>query len=119
MGTAKQILKVTAAMAGLGLVALLLIEVANPDPVLVVTNISKSQVVVSLDTDVQEVYPSHPVAAGSAIRTKLTGRDKLLFVVATFPNGEVIKSQGIYTTSGVRLSATVTSDAIHVSYVQG
>jgi hypothetical protein len=117
--TAKQILKVIAAVAGLALVALLLIEIANPDPVLVVTNISNSQVVVSLDTDVHEVYASHPVASGSAFKTKVTGRDKLLFVVATFPSGEVIKSQGIYTTSGVQLSATVTSDAIHVSYVQG
>ena len=119
MKAAQLFLKSAVAIGSLSLFFVALITVANPNPVVAVTNASKSQVVVSFDTDVQEVYPSEPVVSGGAFEAKVTSRDKLLFVVATFPGGKVIRSQGIYTTSGTRLAATITNDAIHVDYVQG
>lgn len=119
MKTTKRVITCIVAVAGVAVLGLALLRIANPDPVLTIENISKNQAIISFDTDVGESYPSHSVAAGSNFKTTVSGRDKLLFVVATFPDGKTARSQGIYSTSGAQLKATVTSDAVHISYVQG
>jgi len=105
--------------SGLVLVAgvVLLGGCSNSSPVAVVGNESDSSVIVRLNTDVGESYAVGTIAPGATARLNITGRDKLLWAVATYPDGRAVESQRLYTTTQGTVSVKVTKDAVELTYV--
>lgn len=88
---------------------------ACSSPVAVITNTSSESVSVEIHTDVGESYTA-TIPANESVRLNISGRDKQLWVVATFANGRKIESEKLYVTSQGVVSSTVTNKQVSISY---
>jgi hypothetical protein len=88
---------------------------ACSSPVALITNSSSESVTVEIHTDVGESHTAIIPVSESA-RLNISGRDKQLWVVATFDNGRKIESEKIYVTSKGVVSSTVTNNQVSISY---
>ena len=88
---------------------------ACSSPVAVITNTSSESVSVEIHTDVGESHTA-TIPANGSVRLNISGRDKQLWVVATFANGRKIESEKLYVTSQGVVSSTVTNKQVSISY---
>ena len=88
---------------------------ACSSPVAVITNSSVEPVSVEIHTDVSESHTA-TIPANESVRLKISGRDKQLWVVATFKNGRKLESKKLYVTSQGVVSSTITNDQVGISY---
>ena len=88
---------------------------ACSSPVAVITNSTSESVSVEIHTDVGESHAA-TVPANESVRLNISGRDKQLWVVATFANGRKIESEKLYVTSQGVVSSTVTNKQVSISY---
>jgi hypothetical protein len=88
---------------------------ACSSPVAVITNATSESVSVEIYTDVGESH-SVTVPANESVRLNISGRDKELWVVATFINGRKLESKKLYVTSQGVVSSTITNKQVGISY---
>jgi hypothetical protein len=88
---------------------------ACSSPVAVITNSSSESVTVEIHTDVGESHTA-TIPAGESARLNISGRDKQLWVVATFANGRKMESEKLYVSSKGVVSSTVTNNQVSISY---
>lgn len=88
---------------------------ACSSPVAVITNSSSESVSVEIHTDVGESHTA-TIPANESVRLKISGRDKQLWIVATFTNGRKLESRKIYVTTQGVVSSTITSTQVGISY---
>lgn len=88
---------------------------ACSSPVAVITNSSSESVSVEIHTDVGESHAA-TIPANESVRLKISGRDKQLWIVATFTNGRKLESKKIYVTSQGVVTSTITSTQVGISY---
>ncbi len=84
-------------------------------PVAVITNTSSESVSVEIHTDVGESHTA-TIPANESVRLNISGRDKQLWVVATFTNGRQLESKKLYVTSQGMVSSTITNNQVDISY---
>ena len=63
-------------------------------------NITVSTISVALETDVGESYKVGAIQPLQTVCMPISGRDKLIWVVARLPDGHEIESEKVYSTSG-------------------
>lgn len=68
-----------------------------------------------IHTDVGESHTA-TITANQSVRLNISGKDKLLWVVATFANGRKIESEKLYVTSQGVVSSTVTNKQVSIYY---
>src|SRR5262245_40369252 len=89
-------------IAFVGLVAWLLFV---SSPAIVITNAGGSPATsVHIETDVGESYSVGTIAASTSVRVRVSGRDKLLWVVADLSQAGLKESERIYVTAGMGLN---------------
>ena len=86
------------------------------EPSVIVRNLTRSRIHVRIDTDVGESYALNDIDPAGSRRTKISGRDKALWVVATTPTGDTRKSEPIYVTSQGTVFVVVTEQSIVIDY---
>ena len=102
-------------LAHLLAISLLACLCACSSPVAVITNASSESVSVEIHTDVGESHTA-TISVNESVRLNISGRDKQLWVVATFANGRKIESEKLYVTSQGIVSSTVTNKQVSISY---
>jgi hypothetical protein len=85
-------------------------------PTVLINNSAPFTVAVRLETDTGESYSVGAVSAGAQARLSISGRDKLLWAVAKYPDGQSKESQKIYTTSQGTVSVLVTTASVTIRY---
>jgi hypothetical protein len=87
------------------------------EPLVIVRNLTHSPISqVRIETGVGEFYTLENIPPGESRRTKVSGRDKALWVVVTSPTGERKKSEQIYVSSQGKVFVAVSGDAITIDY---
>jgi hypothetical protein len=111
-------MKIVRALLAAGFFAIvgILFWYLNLSPIVIVTNTTTVSVKVQIETDVGESYSLGTIAGGSSVRIAISGRDKLLWVVANFTDGQIRQSEKIYTTSKGSIAAFVTKEEIEIKY---
>lgn len=84
-------------------------------PAAVITNSSSESVSIEIHTDVGETHTA-TVPANQSVHLNISGRDKELWVVATFANGHKLESKKLYVTSQGVVSSTITDSQVSISY---
>ena len=88
---------------------------ACSSPVAVITNSSSEPVSVEIHTDVGESHTA-TISANESVRLNISGRDKQLWIVATFADGRKLESEKLYVTSQGVVSSTVTNKQVSIRY---
>jgi hypothetical protein len=88
----------------------------GPSPVAAIENVSGSPVNIKLETDVGELYEAGTISSGGSVRMKISGRDKAIWAVAEFPDGRVLRSKEVYTTTLGTLSVRVGNTVVELRY---
>lgn len=101
-----------ACIFSLGLIASLC---ACSSPVAVIANASSESVSVEIHTDVGESH-SATIPANGSVRFNISGRDKQLWIVATFADGRKLESEKRYIASRGVVSSTITDKHVSISY---
>ena len=83
-----------------------------------VANSTSTTAVVEIQTDVAEVYAPVSVAAHDSATLRVSGRDKLLWLVVHRADGQVMNSKSIYVTTGISVSSHITDDSVAITYGQ-
>lgn len=96
-------------------IGLLACVCACSSPVAVITNATSESVSVEIYTDVGESHAA-TVPANESVRLNISGKDKELWVVATFANGRKLESKKLYVTSQGVVSTTITTNQVVISY---
>ena len=86
----------------------------RPSSAVSVENTTDLALSVALETDVGESYNVGAIPPFQSARVPVSGRDKLIWVVARFPDGHEIQSEKVYTTAGVSVAASVRSDHVEI-----
>ena len=81
----------------------------------VLTNNSSESVSVEILTDIGE-YRTATIPASESVRLNISGRDKQLWVLATFANGRKLESEKLYVTSQGLVSSIITNKQVSISY---
>ena len=86
-------------------------------PAVVVRNATHGTISqVKIETDVSESYVIPEVPAQQSRRTKLSGKDKVLWIKATTLSNKILTSEKIYVTSEGIVFAIVSEDVIALDY---
>lgn len=87
------------------------------EPLVIVRNLTHSPISqVRIETGVGELYTLENIPPGESRRTKISGRDKALWVVVTSPTGEKKMSKQIYVSSQGKVFVAVSDDVITIDY---
>jgi len=87
------------------------------EPSVIVRNLTHSSISqVRIETDVGETYTLDDIPPDEFRRTKVSGRDKALWVVATLSDVETKKSEQIYVTSQGTVFVAVSGNSISIDY---
>lgn len=111
-------MKIVRALLAAGFLAIvgILFWYLNLSPIVIVTNTTSVSVKVQIETDVGESYSAETIAGSDSVRIAISRRDKLLWIVANFPDGKIRQSEKIYTTSEGSISAFVAKEEIKIKY---
>ena len=96
-------------------VGLLTILCACSSPEAVITNSSSEPVSVEIHTDVGESY-NLSVPANKSARLNISGKDKELWIVATFTDGRKLESKKLYVTTQGKITSTITNGQVDIGY---
>jgi hypothetical protein len=106
-----------AALGGSAIVGLVGWSLLAWSPAIVITNAGGFTVTgVHIETDVGESYRVGTIAASASVRVRVSGRDKLLWIVADLSSAGPKESERIYVTSGISLNCDITNDAVVCTY---
>ncbi len=87
------------------------------DPSVIVRNLTHSPIPeIRIETDVGETYTVDGIPPNGFRRTRISGKDKALWVVATLSDGKMKKSEQIYVTSQGTVFIAVSGNAISIDY---
>jgi hypothetical protein len=87
------------------------------EPSVIVRNLTHSPIPqIRIETDVGETYSLENIPSGGSGRTKISGRDKALWVVASLSDGTTKTSEQIYVTTQGTVFVAVSEDAISIDY---
>ncbi len=87
------------------------------EPVLVVRNVTQESIPrIAINTDIGESYSFESLPPRESRRTKISGRDKSLWITATSGSGKVLTSEKIYVTSRGTVFGAVSDDSIAIDY---
>jgi len=104
---------VVATFLGGAIVGLVGWSFLGSSPTILITNAGGSPVRgIHIETDVGESYRVGTIAASASVRVHVSGRDKLLWVVAELSSTGLKESERIYVTSGIDLNCAITNEAV-------
>jgi len=95
---------------------LLAYSLGHPEPIVVVRNLTQAVIDVRIRTDIGESYEFNDVEPLGSRRTRISGRDKELWVTSATSTGETLKSQEIYVTSQGAVFVAITEQSITIDY---
>lgn len=89
----------------------------HASPVVVIRNAGVAEISsVRVETDIGESYSAGALAVKASVRVTVSGRDKLVWVVAQLPSGAVKESEKVYVSSSGTVFAVVTDSGVVIQW---
>ena len=102
-------------LADIPAIGLLACLSACSSPVAVIENATTESVSVEIHSDIGESQTAR-IPANTSIHLNISGKDKRLWIVATFTDGRSLESEKLYVTSQGVVTGTITDKQVSINY---